>query len=103
MTERVRIHGEQVRDRGTIDLDKEDVRLADGTRLTEAKAERLAEEMLGHTGRGRPSLSRSGTRSPQLRLSVPHELRSRLLQRAEHEHRSVSNLVREALEHYLAS
>lgn len=103
MTERVRIHGKEVRDRGTIDLDKEDVRLADGTRLTEATAERLTEEMLERTGRGRPSLSRSGTRSPQLRLSVSNELRGRLLQRAEDEHRSVSNLVREALEHYLAS
>ncbi|MHB8221195.1 MAG: ribbon-helix-helix domain-containing protein, partial [Acidimicrobiales bacterium] len=49
------------------------------------------------------SLSRSGSRSPQLRLSVPEELRSRLLERAEEEHRSVSNLVRDALEHYLAS
>ena len=103
MTESARTHDEQVRDRGTIDLDKQDVRLADGTRLTEAKAEELAAEMLERAGRGRPSLSRSGARSPQLRLSVPDELRSRLLQRAEDEHRSVSRLVRDALEHYLAS
>jgi len=103
MTESARIHDEQIRDRGTVDLDKQDVRLADGTRLTEAKAAALAAEILERAGRGRPSLSRSGTRSPQLRLSVPDELRSRLLQRAEDEHRSVSHLVREALEHYLAS
>jgi len=103
MTESARIHDEQVKDRGTIDLDKQDVRLADGTRLTEAKAEELAAEILERAGRGRPSLSRSGARSPQLRLSVPDELRSRLLQRAEDEHRSVSHLVRDALEHYLAS
>ncbi|MDA8183902.1 MAG: ribbon-helix-helix protein, CopG family [Actinomycetota bacterium] len=103
MTESARIHDEQVRDRGTIDLDKQDVRLADGTRLTEAKAAELAAEILERAGRGRPSLSRSGARSPQLRLSVPDELRTRLLQRAEDEHRSVSHLVRDALEHYLAS
>ncbi|MHB8340301.1 MAG: ribbon-helix-helix protein, CopG family [Mycobacteriales bacterium] len=103
MTESARIHDEQVRDRGTIDLDKQEVRLADGTRLTETKAEELATEILERAGRGRPSLSRSGARSPQLRLSVPDELRSRLLQRAEDEHRSVSHLVRDALEHYLAS
>jgi hypothetical protein len=103
MTESARIHNEQVRDRGTVDLDKQDLRLADGTRLTEAKAATLAAEILERAGRGRPSLSRSGARSPQLRLSVPDELRSRLLQRAEDEHRSVSHLVRDALEHYLAS
>lgn len=103
MTESARIHNEQIRDRGTIDLGKQDVRLADGTRLTEAKAEELAAEILERAGRGRPSLSRSGARSPQLRLSVPDELRTRLLQRAEDEHRSVSHLVRDALEHYLAS
>ncbi len=103
MTESVRIHDKQVTDRGAIDLDQQDVRLADGTRLTEAKAEELAGEILDRAGRGRPSLSRSGARSPQLRLSVPDELRSRLLERAEDEHRSVSNLVRDALEHYLAS
>ncbi len=103
MTHSVRINDEQVTDRGTIDLDEQDVRLADGTRLTESKAQELAAEVLERSGRGRPSLSHPGVRSPQLRLSVPDELRSQLLQRAEDEHRSVSNLVRDALEHYLAS
>lgn len=103
MTKSVRIHDDQVTDRGTVDLDEQDVRLLDGTRLTEAKAEQLAGEILDRAGRGRPSLSHSGARSPQLRLSVSDELRSRLLQRAEEEHRSISKLVRDALEHYLAS
>ncbi len=103
MTDSVQINDEQVKDRGTIDLDVQDVRLADGTRLTESRAQELAGEILERAGRGRPSLSRPASRSPQLRLSVPDELRSRLLQRAEDEHRSVSNLVRDALEHYLAS
>ncbi|MGH9064254.1 MAG: ribbon-helix-helix domain-containing protein [Acidimicrobiales bacterium] len=103
MTDSVRINDEQVTDRGTIDLDEEDVHLADGARLTESKVQELAAEVLERAGRGRPSLSRPGVRSPQLRLSVPDELRSRLLQRAEDEQRSVSNLVRVALEHYLAS
>ena len=103
MTRATRVRGEHVRDRGTVDLDKEDVRLADGTRLTEQRAEELAAEILERAGRGRPSLSDPGTRSPQLRLSVPEELRARLTRRAEDEHRSVSHLVRDALEHYLAS
>lgn len=103
MSESLRISGEQVTDRGTIDLDEEDIRLADGTRLTEARAQELAEEVLDRAGRGRPSLSGPGVRSPQLRLTVPHELRSRLVKRAQAEHRSVSTVVRDALEHYLAS
>ncbi len=103
MTRPLRIRGEQVQDRGTINLDEHDIRLADGTRLTEARADELAAEILERTGRGRPSLSRPGVRSPQLRLSVPDDLRSRLAQRAKDEHRSISNLVRDALEHYLAS
>lgn len=90
-------------DRGTIDLDETDVRLPDGSRLTEARAEQLAAEVLERAGRGRPSLTEPGVRSPQLRLSVPAELRSRLDQRAAAEHRSVSTVVREALEHYLGS
>ncbi len=104
MNDSLRINGEPVTDRGTVDLDQEDVRLADGTRLTEARARKLADEVLERAGRGRPSLSgRPGVRSPQLRLSVPDELRSRLIQRAEDEHRSLSTVVRDALEHYLAS
>lgn len=91
------------RDGGAIDLDVEDVRLADGTRLTEARAEALAEEVLTSLGRGRPSLTAPGERSPQLRLSVPAELRDRLQAQADREHRSVSAVAREALEQFLAS
>jgi hypothetical protein len=90
-------------DRGTINLDQTDVRLPDGTRLTEARAQALVDEVLERAGRGRPSLSAPGTRSPQLRLSVPADLRSRLNRRAQTEHRSTSSVVREAIEHYLAS
>ncbi len=90
-------------DRGMIDLDETDVRLPDGSRLTEARAEQLAGEVLERAGRGRPSLTEPGVRSPQLRLSIPADLRLRLDRRAAAEHRSVSTVVREALEHYLAS
>lgn len=60
MTDSLRINDEPVTDHGTIDLDEEDVRLADGTRLTEARAQELAREVLERAGRGRPSLSRPG-------------------------------------------
>jgi hypothetical protein len=64
MSDSVRINDDEAPDRGTIDLDEEDIRLADGSRLTEARARELAGEVLERAGRGRPSLSRSGVRSP---------------------------------------
>ena len=103
MAQKIRISGKEYVDGGDIALDSEDVRLADGTRLTEARAEELADEVLRSVGRGRPSLTAPGERSPQLRLSVPAELHRRLKTRAASEHRSVSGLAREALERYLAS
>ena len=99
----VLINDIQVRDGGSIDLDVEDVRLADGSRLTETAAQELAEQVVRASGRGRPSLTAPGERSPQLRLSVPEQLRDDLRARADAEHRSVSELAREAIERYLAS
>jgi hypothetical protein len=98
----IRINDTDVVDAGDIDLDTEDVYLADGTRLTEARAQELAEEIRQKAGRGRPSLTGPGQRSPQLRLSVPAELQDRLKTRAEQDHTTVSELAREALERYLA-
>lgn len=99
----VRIDNAEVVDGGSIDLGAEDVRLADGTRLTEARADELAQEVLHAAGRGRPSLSSPGRRSPQLRLAIPEQMRDELKARAQAEHRSVSELAREALDRYLAS
>jgi hypothetical protein len=99
----VRVRDVDVVDGGSINLDEEDVRLADGTRLTEARANELAQEVLRATGRGRPSLSAPGQRSPQLRLAVPEQVRDELRARAAAENRSVSDLAREALLRYLAS
>ena len=100
---KIRVQDQDVPDGGGIDLDANEVYLADGTRLTEARAQDLAEEVLHRTGRGRPSLTSPGHRSPQLRLSLPAELRDQLQARAEREHTTVSHLAREALERYLAS
>lgn len=102
-TNTVRIHDQDIPDEGSIDLDTERVDLPDGTRLTEDRADQLADEVLHAAGRGRPSLTAPGRQSPQLRLSVPAQLRTDLKHRAETEHRSVSEIAREALERYLAS
>jgi len=61
----------------------------------------LAEQVLRTSGRGRPSLTAPGERSPQLRLSVPQQLRDGLRARADAEHRSVPELAREAIDRYL--
>ena len=51
-----------------IDLDVEVVRDTKGRRITEARAERLAEEALAKPGVGRPSLTAQG---PGLQRSRP--------------------------------
>ena len=104
MTEKtIRINDVEVKDGGSIDLDVDDVRLTDGSRLTETVAQELADQVVRTSRPGRPSLTAPGERSPQLRLSMPQQLRDGLRARADAEHRSVSELAREAIERYLAS
>jgi hypothetical protein len=79
-----------------VDLEREDIRLADGTRLTRARAEAIVKQAR-HAG-GRPSLSGTPSRSPQIAFRVPVEVRDRAAQRAADEGKTVSQLAREALE-----
>ncbi len=79
-----------------VDLDREDIRLADGTRLTPAVAEAIVEE--ARHGGGRPSLSGAPARSPQIAFRVPPEVRDRAARAAAKEGKTVSQLAREALE-----
>lgn len=79
-----------------VDLEREDVRLADGTRLTPELAEQLVEEV--RRGGGRPSLSGKATRSPQIAFRVPPQVRDRAAEVAADEGKTVSQLAREALE-----
>ncbi|MGH9305244.1 MAG: hypothetical protein ACRDZ5_12685, partial [Acidimicrobiales bacterium] len=71
MSPTVRIKGQVFHDGGEIDLDVEDVRLADGTRLTEARAQELAEEITEKARSGRPSLTEPGVHSPLARKALP--------------------------------
>lgn len=91
-----------------IDLDEVDVRLPDGTRLTEELAEQLAREAVAEARLrnlipGRKSLSGDGSHSPRVQFRVPDALREAAEARAAAEGVSLSALAREALEHYLAS
>jgi hypothetical protein len=83
-----------------VDLDQDEVRLPDGRRLTEPLAADLAEQTLAR-GVGRPSLSAPGEHSPQLAVRVPVELNERVRVRAEAEGKRASDIIREALEHYV--
>ena len=91
-----------------VDLDTEVVRLKDGRRLTNELAERLAEETLADARHrnlvpGRKSLSGGAIHSPRVQFRVPDALRAAAEQRAAEKGVSLSELAREALEHYLAS
>ncbi len=83
-----------------IDLDDEDVRRPDSTRLTE----QAAEEALAIGRRGRPTIDPDagpGERSPRMTFRVPAQTRRRLEQRAREQGRPVADVVREAVEQYL--
>jgi predicted HicB family RNase H-like nuclease len=79
-----------------VDLEHEDVRLADGTRLTDAVADEIIEEV--RRGSGRPSLSGHASNSPQIAFRVPQNVRDRAAEIAEREGKTISQLAREALE-----
>ena len=84
-----------------IDLDVEVVRAKKGQRITEARTQRLAEEALAKAGVGRPSLTASGARSPEVKARVPAELKDRLEREAKRRGASTSTLIRDALDRYL--
>jgi len=81
------------------DLAQEDLRLADGTRLTPEVAEDIVEQVRRTTGR--PSLSGTAT-SPQIAFRVAATLRERAAAVAAREGKTISQLAREALEERIA-
>ena len=87
-----------------INLDEEIVLDGNGQRITEARAQEIAEQTIAevYRRRGRPSLSEEGEVSPRLSFRVPEQLQTRIEQRAEQEGRPVSEIARDALELYLA-
>lgn len=90
----------EVRD---IDLDEEVVLDATGGRVTEARAEQMAEETMRevYRRRGQPSLSGEHAPSPRLSFRVPPAVARRAEEVAAAEGMTLSQLGREALEQYL--
>ena len=84
-----------------VDLDAEDVRLADGTRLTEQRAAEIVDEVRRRGGR--PSLTGEAAASPRIAFRVTPGVRYRAAQVAAREGKTVSQLAREALEARVAT
>ena len=82
-----------------IDLDAEDVRMADGARLTESGAEDLTEEILHKAGR--PSLTAPGMHSPQITFRVPEGVKRFFADTAKAQGRRQSDVLRDALDEYI--
>ena len=83
-----------------VDLEHEDVRLTDGTRLTDDIGEEIVEQL--RRSSGRPSLSGKRAVSPQIAFRVDPSVRDRAAEVAAREGKSISQLAREALEQRVA-
>jgi hypothetical protein len=79
-----------------VDLDHDYIRLADGTRLTTETAGQIVEQV--RRAAGRPSLTGQGEHSPQVSARVPPELLDAVERYARLVGKTVSQVVREALE-----
>jgi predicted HicB family RNase H-like nuclease len=83
-----------------VDLDRDDIRLADGSRLTQDVADSVVEH--ARRAAGRPSLSGNALASPQIAFRVAPDVRDRAAKVAAREGKTISQLAREALEERVA-
>ena len=84
-----------------VDGDREGIRSADGTRLTNEVAEEIVEQV--RRSSGRPSLSGKAASSPQIAFRVAPAVRDRGAEVAAREGKTISQLAREALEQRVAA
>ena len=84
-----------------VDLDREDVRLLGGTRLTNDLAEAVNEDV--RRAAGRPSLSGGRQHSPQVSARITPELQAELRKYSKRSGLSSSQVVRHALEQLVGS
>lgn len=83
-----------------VDLATEDIRLADGTRLTDELAAEIAEDAIARH-RGRPSLTGTGDHTPRLTLRVPQQTRAELERIASRQGRRLADVGRDAFDEYI--
>lgn len=84
-----------------VDLERDDVRLEDGTQLVAEVADEIVDQL--RRSSGRPSLSGQATTSPRIAFRVPPAVRDRAAEVAAREGRTISQLAREALEDRIAT
>lgn len=84
-----------------VDLARDDIRLADGSRLTEELAAGIVDQV--RRSSGRPSLSGQPAASPQIAFRVTPDIRQRAAEVAAREGKTISQLAREALEQRVAA
>lgn len=84
-----------------VDVDDEDIRLVDGTRLTDEVADAIVDHV--RRSAGRPSLSGEAAASPQIAFRVAPSVRDRAAEVAAREGKTISQLAREALEERVAA
>ena len=84
-----------------IDLDKEVVLDKRGRRITEARAQQIARQILRENAVGRPSLTGTKIVSPEIKARVPQDMKDKLDREAKKLGVTPSVLIRQALEEYL--
>lgn len=87
-----------------VDLGEHEVREADGTRVTETRADEIVDEVLSKVRRpGRPSLTGRDRQSPHISFRVTPEIKRLAEERAAREGTTVSHLARTLLEQSLSA
>ena len=84
-----------------VDLNKNVILDKKGNRLTNARAEKISQEIIKQAT-GRPSLTGPKKVSPEVKARVPQKLKVRLEREAKRRGKTPSVLIREALENYLS-
>jgi hypothetical protein len=84
-----------------VDLNKTVILDKQGNRLTNARAEKISQEIIKQAT-GRPSLTGPKKVSPEVKARVPQKLKVRLEREAKRRGETASVLIREALESYLS-
>jgi len=85
-----------------VDLEREVVRDGRGRRITNKRAEKIAEEVVAQVV-GRPSLTAPSKVSPEIKARVPEKLKLALEREAKRQGQTPSALIRQALEEFLDS
>lgn len=87
-----------------VDFEEYEVYEADGTRVTEARADEIVEEVLAEVRRpGRPSLTGRDQKSPHISFRITPRIKKLAEERAAREGTTVSQLARTIFEQSLSA